>query len=204
AKAVAGRRTPKCRRADIFGLTPRGAPMTPVKKPKTMAKAKPKTKPKGKPSLPVTLSDKRIELLLEIGSEEIPAGMLPRAIDELKTILERNLVAENLNEGVTVETFGGPRRLTAWVRGLVAKQVDVVNEISARPSLWPTTMSAHRQEPPSASPKSRAWLCTNSSPCRPLRANTWLCGSLVEAAPRTICCSIFCRARFTTLPGHAP
>jgi glycyl-tRNA synthetase beta chain len=81
----------------------------------------------------VIQSDKRIELLLEIGSEEIPAGMLPRAIDELKTILERNLVAENLNEGVTVETFGGPRRLTAWVRGLVAKQADVVSEITGPP-----------------------------------------------------------------------
>jgi glycyl-tRNA synthetase beta chain len=78
-------------------------------------------------------SEKRIELLLEIGSEEIPAGMLPRAIDELKTILERNLAAENLNEGVTVETFGGPRRLTAWVRGLVVKQADVVNEITGPP-----------------------------------------------------------------------
>jgi glycyl-tRNA synthetase beta subunit len=85
--------------------------MTPVKK------AKHKTNSKGKPSLPVTPSDKRIELLLEIGSEEIPAGMLARAIDELKSILERNLIAENLNQGVTVETFGGPRRLTAWVRG---------------------------------------------------------------------------------------
>ncbi len=92
-----------------------------------------KSKPKGKPSRPVVSSDKRIELLLEIGSEEIPAGMLPRAIEELKTILERNLVAENLNEGVTVETFGGPRRLTACVRGLVAKQADVVDEITGPP-----------------------------------------------------------------------
>jgi glycyl-tRNA synthetase beta chain len=111
--------------------------MTPAKKSKPQIKTKPKVtptpNPKGKPSLPVTPSDKRIELLLEIGSEEIPAGMLPRAIDELKTILERNLVAENLNEGVTVETFGGPRRLTARVRGLVAKQADVVNEITGPP-----------------------------------------------------------------------
>jgi glycyl-tRNA synthetase beta chain len=101
--------------------------MTPVKK------TKPNAKTKEKPSLPVSRPDKRIELLLEIGSEEMPAGMLPRAIEELKTILERNLVAENLNEGVTVETFGGPRRLTAWVRGLVAKQADVVNEITGPP-----------------------------------------------------------------------
>ena len=68
---------------------------------------------------------KRVELLFEIGCEEIPAGMLPRAIAELKTILEKHFAAENLTEGVTVETFGGPRRLTAWVRGLVAKQSDV-------------------------------------------------------------------------------
>ncbi len=101
--------------------------MTPVKK------TKPNSKTKEKPSLPVIQPDKRIELLLEIGAEEIPAGMLPRATDELRTILERNLVAENLNEGVTVETFGGPRRLTAWVRGLVAKQADVVNEITGPP-----------------------------------------------------------------------
>jgi glycyl-tRNA synthetase beta chain len=97
--------------------------MTPVKKSRSKAKS----------SKPVAPTGKRIELLLEIGSEEIPAGMLSRAIDELKTILERNLAAENLNEGVTVETFGGPRRLAACVHGLVAKQADVVNEITGPP-----------------------------------------------------------------------
>src|SRR5208283_2008166 len=76
---------------------------------------------------------KRVELLFEIGAEEIPAGMLPRAVGELKTILEKHLAAESLNEGVVVETFGGPRRLTAWVRGLIAKQADVENEITGPP-----------------------------------------------------------------------
>ncbi len=76
---------------------------------------------------------KRVELLFEIGAEEIPAGMLPRAVGELKTILEKHLAAESLNEGVTVETFGGPRRLTAWVRGLIAKQADVENEVTGPP-----------------------------------------------------------------------
>jgi len=78
-------------------------------------------------------ADRRIELLFEIGAEEIPAGMLPRAITELKTILDKHLVAENLNEGVTVETFGGPRRLTAWVRGLIVKQADVDVEVTGPP-----------------------------------------------------------------------
>ena len=69
----------------------------------------------------------------KLAAEEIPAGMLPRAMGELKTILEKHLMAENLTEGVTVETFGGPRRLTAWVRGLIAKQADVENEVTGPP-----------------------------------------------------------------------
>ena len=44
------------------------------------------------------LVNKRVELLFEIGCEEIPAGMLPRAIAELKTILEKHLTAENLRK----------------------------------------------------------------------------------------------------------
>src|SRR6516164_6618568 len=77
--------------------------------------------------------DKRVELLFEIGAEEIPAGMLPKAVCDLQAILERHLAAENFQQGVTIETFGGPRRLTAWVRGLLAKQADVENEITGPP-----------------------------------------------------------------------
>ena len=77
--------------------------------------------------------DHRVELLFEIGAEEIPAGMLPRSVSELQAILERHLAAENYQQGVTIEAFGGPRRLTAWVRGLVAKQADVENEVTGPP-----------------------------------------------------------------------
>ena len=76
---------------------------------------------------------RRVELLFEIGAEEIPAGMLPRAVAELKTILEKHLAAENLMEGVTLETFGGPRRLAAVARGLIAKQADVESEVTGPP-----------------------------------------------------------------------
>jgi glycyl-tRNA synthetase beta chain len=79
------------------------------------------------------LTEKRSELLFEVGSEEIPAGMLPKVEEELKANLEKLLIAESLGEGLTVETFGGPRRLTAWVRGFPAKQADVVNEITGPP-----------------------------------------------------------------------
>jgi glycyl-tRNA synthetase beta chain len=79
------------------------------------------------------LVEKRIEVLLEIGSEEIPAGMLPKAEEDLQTNLEKLLAAENLSDGVTVETFGAPRRLVAHVVGLREKQADVVNEVTGPP-----------------------------------------------------------------------
>ena len=77
--------------------------------------------------------ERRAELLLEIGCEEIPAGMLPRAEAELKSGIEKMLVAENLAGGVTVETFSAPRRLVAWVRGVVTKQADVISEVTGPP-----------------------------------------------------------------------
>jgi glycyl-tRNA synthetase beta chain len=77
--------------------------------------------------------DRRAELLLEIGCEEIPAGMLPRAEEELRSGLEKLLTAENMADGVTVESFSAPRRLTACVRGLKTKQADVVSEITGPP-----------------------------------------------------------------------
>jgi glycyl-tRNA synthetase beta chain len=77
--------------------------------------------------------DKRVELLFEVGCEEIPAGMLPKAEEELRTNIEKLLSAESLSEGVTVETFSAPRRLAAWVRGLPAKQSDVESEVTGPP-----------------------------------------------------------------------
>ena len=77
--------------------------------------------------------DKRVELLFEVGCEEIPAGMLPKAEEELRINIEKLLSAESLAEGVTVETFSAPRRLTAWVRGLLAKQPDVEAEVTGPP-----------------------------------------------------------------------
>ncbi len=77
--------------------------------------------------------ERRAELLLEIGCEEIPAGMLPRAEEELRSGIEKLLTAENMADGVTVEAFSAPRRLAAWVRGLKTKQADVVSEVTGPP-----------------------------------------------------------------------
>jgi glycyl-tRNA synthetase beta chain len=77
--------------------------------------------------------EKRVEVLLEVGSEEIPAGMLPKAEEDLRANLEKLLAAENLSDGVSVETFSAPRRLVAHVRGLREKQADVENEVTGPP-----------------------------------------------------------------------
>src|ERR1700726_2293471 len=78
-------------------------------------------------------AEKKLELVFEIGCEEIPAGMLARAADELRTNITKLLTAENLMQGVAVETFSGPRRLSAWVRGLTAKQEDVTSDVTGPP-----------------------------------------------------------------------
>jgi glycyl-tRNA synthetase beta chain len=77
--------------------------------------------------------DQRVELLFEVGCEEIPAGMLPKAEEELRINVEKLLFAESRSEGVTVETFSAPRRLAACVRGLLAKQPDVEAEVTGPP-----------------------------------------------------------------------
>ena len=59
--------------------------------------------------------------------------MLPKAEEDLRANLEKLIAAENLSDGVTVETLSAPRRLTAHVRGLREKQADVVNEVTGPP-----------------------------------------------------------------------
>jgi glycyl-tRNA synthetase beta chain len=81
----------------------------------------------------VPAKEARIDLLFEVGCEEIPAGMLPKAEEELRTNIEKLLTAESFADGVDVETFSAPRRLTAWVRGLLDKQADVEVEVTGPP-----------------------------------------------------------------------
>jgi glycyl-tRNA synthetase beta chain len=79
----------------------------------------------------------RGDFLFEIGCEEIPAGMILRASQELKAILVKHFEATGLVDGPTVEasidTFGAPRRLTAIARNVRLKQGDVTREIVGPP-----------------------------------------------------------------------
>ena len=73
------------------------------------------------------------DLLFEIGCEEIPAGMLPGAIKELKVILDKYFVANNLTHGSSVEVYGAPRRLVAICADMRLKQPDETKEIIGPP-----------------------------------------------------------------------
>ena len=95
---------------------------------------KPATR-KGQPATKPGLAQPEagLELLFEIGCEEVPAGMIAKAADDLKAYIEKLLTAESIGAGTTVQTFGGPRRLTLWAHNLPRKQADVVNEVTGPP-----------------------------------------------------------------------
>src|SRR5271163_3896330 len=110
----------------------RGERMTPARKVPSK-KGRPAKKANGSK----VASKDRTDFILEIGCEEIPAGMIPKAATELKAILVTHFSSHALVDEPTVEasfeTFGAPRRLVAIVRGVRVKQEDVTREITGPP-----------------------------------------------------------------------
>jgi glycyl-tRNA synthetase beta chain len=63
------------------------------------------------------------ELLLEIGTEEIPAGFIPQALIDFESLARRELEANRIDfDGV--KTFGTPRRLVLVIESVSEKQRD--------------------------------------------------------------------------------
>ncbi len=77
------------------------------------------------------------DLLFEVGCEEIPAGMISRAAQELQGILAKQFSANGLfldNSSIAfIKAFGAPRRLVAIARGVRLRQEDVTREIMGPP-----------------------------------------------------------------------
>jgi len=67
-------------------------------------------------------------LLLEIGTEEMPARFMMPALEQLKELLSRTLTQLRLEHG-QIRTMGTPRRLTAIVSDVADAQTPVVREI---------------------------------------------------------------------------
>ncbi len=64
------------------------------------------------------------ELLLEIGTEEIPAGFIPKALEEMALSIGKELKTNGIAHGA-VKTMGTPRRLVLLVEDIAEKQEDV-------------------------------------------------------------------------------
>lgn len=73
------------------------------------------------------------DVLIEIGTEEIPAGYLENAISSFKKSLEALMVSNKINFSET-ETLYTPRRLTIIVKNISEKQEKVVNRIKGPPA----------------------------------------------------------------------
>ncbi|MCA8922738.1 MAG: glycine--tRNA ligase subunit beta [Planctomycetes bacterium] len=67
------------------------------------------------------------DLLLELGSEEIPAGFLAKALKDLRDLARKRLSEAGLSPG-EVKGAATPRRLAIWVGGLAARTEDVKEE----------------------------------------------------------------------------
>lgn len=68
------------------------------------------------------------DLLFEIGTEEIPAAVAPRALAALEGFLRKGLESRKLSFK-SIRSLGTPRRLTLIVEGLDEKQADAVVEV---------------------------------------------------------------------------
>ncbi len=67
------------------------------------------------------------ELLLEIGTEEIPAGFISKALRDIAISIRRELKANRIVHG-EVKTLGTPRRLVLRIQDVADKQEDVERE----------------------------------------------------------------------------
>ena len=99
------------------------------------------TSPPEGPALGATALDARLnaaevnettELLFEIGTEEIPAGYLPPALEQLQRMAADALTEHRIGFEA-LKTFGTPRRLTLSVKGIATLQESEETEVVGPP-----------------------------------------------------------------------
>jgi glycyl-tRNA synthetase len=87
----------------------------------------------GRPARLDTVAADRADFVLEIGSEELPAGDLNSALGQLRQAAPALLDAARLSyERIDVE--GTPRRLAVMVKGLAARQADQESVVKGPPA----------------------------------------------------------------------
>jgi glycyl-tRNA synthetase beta chain len=73
------------------------------------------------------------ELLLEIGTEEIPSDYLEAGLRDLKRLAESRLEDDRIVVEEGLEVYGTPRRLVLVGKGVSDKQEDMVQEVTGPP-----------------------------------------------------------------------
>ena len=73
------------------------------------------------------------ELLLEIGTEEIPAGYLENGLKEFKRLAGECLKENRIDLAGGLEVYGTPRRLVLMGKGVSEKQKDLIQEVTGPP-----------------------------------------------------------------------
>ncbi len=73
------------------------------------------------------------ELLLEIGTEEIPAGYLESGLRELKRLAGECLKENRIDLAGGLDVYGTPRRLVLMGKGVSEKQEDLIQEVTGPP-----------------------------------------------------------------------
>ncbi|MBW2544783.1 MAG: glycine--tRNA ligase subunit beta [Deltaproteobacteria bacterium] len=80
------------------------------------------------------------ELLLEIGTEEIPAAFMPKVLKDMEKIITREFSENRIGHGL-IKTMGTPRRLLLSVEGVDERQEDQLLE-----KMGPSTKMAFDEE----------------------------------------------------------
>ena len=73
------------------------------------------------------------ELLLEVGTEEIPDWMIGGALEDLERRLLKGLEKYGLADGVSVQAEATPRRLVLVAEGIATRQADRVETLKGPP-----------------------------------------------------------------------
>ncbi|MDR0965142.1 MAG: glycine--tRNA ligase subunit beta [Myxococcales bacterium] len=81
---------------------------------------------------PIAPSETR-DLLLEIGTEELPASEILPALDEMKKLFAEKAAAARLTHGL-IATYGTPRRLALVVQSVASLQASLTEEILGPPA----------------------------------------------------------------------
>ena len=108
----------------------------------------------------------RHNLLLEIGTEEIPAGYIEPALRSLSELILQSMDNAHIEHG-KARIFGTPRRLAVEVADIAGKQKRLAVEITGPPE----KIAFDEDNRPTLAAKKFAEKCGSRTPSRKLKAS---------------------------------